>query len=418
METEQQEEHAAIMQNNPATPASLSALEKMPAEIILMVGAEVSPSDFMVATLVSKRLRSVLLHRRFKNLTFSGSLKKLAHDMRSFLSGEFKNLMMTILSTLKSVTIRFEPYSRAEKSTDLHLSTYRIVVIGEFVSKLSSIDLISFNNQIKDDIDFTEAFRSTPKWNGPKAVIFCGRRNFLIFSALINQFAPNTVKAVQLPRQTASRHPLALKSAFPLLKGLMVDVSSLKSRSRTLACMSSNILQRMNEYFPHLEALILYQVDIVACLSGSLRICKGLHLLNLNEYVERLITQLKSMPRLRRFAFTIEEESLRLEYDCHLFDRLASSSGGDESGDPMQATPELNQWPYWLPTYAQKDLWWSELITRILKAVPQLKELCIVHSPLEYHQGTKTEGIVTVREEEIACSDNSSQFPYILVDID
>ncbi|KAF5602013.1 hypothetical protein FPCIR_2090 [Fusarium pseudocircinatum] len=411
-------EHAAAMQNSLVTPASLSALEKMPAEIILMVGAEVGLSDFMAATLVSKRLRSVLLPQRFRQLTFSGSLKRLAHDMRSFLSGEFKNLMMTIISTLKPVTIRFEPYSRTEKSTDLHLSTDRIAVISEFISKLSSVNLISFNNQIKDDIDFTEAFRSTPKWNGPKAVIFCGRRNLQMFSALINQFAPYTVKAVQLPRQTANKHPLALKSAFPLLKGLMADVSALKSRSRTLACMSSNILQRIDQRFPHLEALILYQVDIVACLSASLRICQGLHLLNPNEYVERLITQLKSMPRLRRFAFTIERESLRLEYDCQLFDRLASSSREDESGDPMQATPELNQWPYWLPTYAQQDLWWSELITRILKAVPQLKELCIVHSPLEYHQGTKTEGIVTVRQEEIAFLDKSSQFPYVLVDID
>ncbi|KAG5744468.1 hypothetical protein H9Q70_012827 [Fusarium xylarioides] len=432
MEAEQHEEHTTAMQNCLTTTTSLSALEKMPAEIILMIGSEFGSVTFMRATLVSKRLRSVLLPRGFKRLTFSGSLKKLAHDMRSFLSGEFKNLMMTIRSTMKynfpysgsqnhqlmlhlrSVTIRFEPYSSDEESTDSHLSTHRIAVISEFISKLSSIDLISFDNQIENEIDFTEALANQPKWNGPKAVIFCGRQNFPIFSALINQFAPNTVKAAELPRFTARKHPLALKAAFPLLKGLKADVSAFKSRSQTHACMSSSNLQVMDRYFPHLEALVLDQLDVYTFKASGKRVFVKPHLPNLNEYVEKLITQLKSMSQLRRFAFTLHQSWLHEEYDCELLYKRSSSSSGDESDDATQATPEPNEWPYWLSTDAQ----WSGIVTSILEAVPQLKELCIVHSGSAYHRGTKTENIVTVRKEEMGYREKPSQFPYVLADID
>ncbi|KAF4495836.1 hypothetical protein FAGAP_8021 [Fusarium agapanthi] len=418
METEQQQEHAAAaaVQNSLAAPASLSALERMPAEIILMIGSELctyevySPSDFMIATLVSKRLRSVLLPQRFKKLKFSGSLKKLAYDMSSFLYGDLKHLMMTILSTLKSVTIWFEPYRPAEESTDSHLSRHRVAVISEFISKLSSIDLISLINGI-DDIDFSEALVNKPKWNGPKAVIFRGCHNFPTFSTLINQFAPNTVDAVQFSSQTVTKHTLSLKFAFPLLKGLKTDVSSFKSRPRTFACMSSSNLQLIDQYFPHLEALILYQDN------SRTKFHEKPHLPDLNEYVERLITQLKSMPRLRRFAFQLHRWLLCSEYDCESFDWPDSSSSGDESDDAMQTIPELNGWPYWLSTEARQERW-SELTTRILKAVPQFKELCVMHSCCEFHRGTKIESILTVRQEEILSLAEPFKFPYALVDID
>ncbi|EXK34739.1 hypothetical protein FOMG_10108 [Fusarium oxysporum f. sp. melonis 26406] len=355
----------------------------------------------------------------FKRIPFSGTLRKLAHDMRSFLSGEFKHLMMTILPALKSVTIRFEPRSPAEESKDSHLSTNRIAVISEFISKLSSIDLISFDNQVRSnhsrEIAFTEALGNTPQWNGPKAVIFCGRRNLRLFSAIINQFAPNTVKAAQLPQYTAKRHPLALKSACPLLKGLRADVSAITSRSRTLACMSSNTLRAMNRDFPHLEALVLDQVDAHMIMSGGGRIYKKPYRPNLMRAPN--LAQ-RSMSRLRRYAFTLQQYWLCKEYDCELFNMGVRSLSGDESDDPLHATSEPNEWPYWLPTAAQQEKWHSELITRILEAVPQLKELCIVLDPLEYHRGTKTENIVTVRRVQFGYLEKPSQFPYVLADID
>ncbi|KAF5989655.1 hypothetical protein FBULB1_658 [Fusarium bulbicola] len=412
MEIEQQE-HAAAVPNSLAAPASLSALENMPAEVVLIIGSELCtdgvyfPSDFMIATLVSKRLRSVLLPQRFKRLKFSGSLKKLAYEMSSFLYGDLKHLMMTILPTLKSVTIRFEPYSRSERSTDSHLAKHRIAVIGEFISKLSSIDPISLCTTT-DEIDFSEAVANKPKWNGPKAIIFSGRHHFPTFSTLINQFAPNTVDAVHFYGQTPTKHTLALKSAFPLLKGLKTDVSSFKSSPRTLACMSSINLQLIDQHLPHLESLILYQN------SPRTRLHKNADLPDLNEYVARLITQLNSMPRLRRFDFELRCGFLRREYDCKGFD---SSSSGDESGNAMQTTPALNGWPYWLPTGAQQEQRWSELIARILGAVPQLKELCIMHDYDEYRRGTKTESIVTVRQKEIMLLTEATKFPYALVDI-
>lgn len=99
METDKQTEHAAVTKNSLTTPTSLSTLENLPTEVILMIGSEVFP-HFMVVTLASKRLRSVLLPQCFKTLKFSGSLKRLAHDMTSFLSGDLKHLMMTILPVL------------------------------------------------------------------------------------------------------------------------------------------------------------------------------------------------------------------------------------------------------------------------------------------------------------------------------
>lgn len=101
METDKQMEHAAVINNSLTTPASLSALESLPTEVLLMIGSELYEFHFMVVTLVSKRLRSVFLPQRFKTLNFSGSLKKLARDMTSFLSGDLKHLMVAILPTLK-----------------------------------------------------------------------------------------------------------------------------------------------------------------------------------------------------------------------------------------------------------------------------------------------------------------------------
>lgn len=124
------------------------------------------------------------------------------------------------------------------------------------------------------------------------------------------------------------------------------------------------------------------------------------------------------MSRLRRYAFTLQQYWLCKEYDCELFNMGVRSLSGDESDDPLQATSEPNEWPYWLPTAAQQEEWHSELITRILEAVPQLKELCIVLDPLEYHRGTKTENIVTVRRVQFGYLEKPSQFPYVLADID
>lgn len=98
-----------------------------------------------------------------------------------------------------------------------------------------------------------------------------------------------------------------------------------------------------------------------------------------------------------------------------------SSPSGDESDDPMQATLESNEWPYWLPTSAQRK-WHSELITRILEAVPQLKELCIVLCTVKFwykhYRGTKTDSIVTVCQKELCFPETPAQFPYGFADID
>jgi hypothetical protein len=191
MEPEQREERVAAMMDDPPTPTSLSVLEKMPTEVLRMIGS--------------------------------------------------------------------------------HLSADRIAVISEFVAKLSSIDVITFKFGVEHrsgarrsllELAMTEALGNTPQWSGPKTVVFSGRRNLPIFTAIVNHFAPNTVQVVQFPRGSARNHLLALKSTFPSIKGLKADVSRFSSESRTLACMKKDVLIAFDRDFPNLESLVLDQLCI------------------------------------------------------------------------------------------------------------------------------------------------------------
>ncbi|KAF4437619.1 hypothetical protein FACUT_5551 [Fusarium acutatum] len=396
METEQGEQHAVATINDPSTPASSNFLEKLPTEILFMITSQLGHLYLTNATLVSKRLRSVVIPRLFKKIRLSGSLRKLACDMRSILGGKFGYFMQLILSYAKVVTIRFEP----SRSTNSGLSARRIAIISEFISKLSSVDVIAFDLRINVNSDrnlprdFDDSYVETamdllcnsPKWNGPKTVLFPGQKNLPTFSSIMRQFAPDSVKAVHLPGDSGTRYHSVLQSTFPSLEGLEIEMTGFTVRSRTLACMDSRLLRRLYHDLPHLESLVLDQVDPrrFVELFGLFKTKSTLP--NLDRTIERLISQLKDMPSLRRFAFSLLIEWMASEYQWESRDERKSRLS---RLDPPPVTSEQDEGPYWLKTNAERDEWYSRAVTRILDGVPQLKELCVKATLPVAHQGPK-----------------------------
>ncbi|KAF9769052.1 hypothetical protein IL306_013608 [Fusarium sp. DS 682] len=402
-------------------PTPSSALEQMPTELLCMIGSHLRNGGFKVATLLSKHLRSIFLPQLFKKVTFSGTLRKLAAEMKSLLDGDFKDSLPLILSFAKTVTICFERSTMAE-STDLQLSATRTAVINEFVYKISSVSVIAFDYPVDDpklNCHLEAAMvmllcfgPAKAKWNGPKTVVFPGPRNLPMFNSILRQFAPGTVEAVHLSRACAWCHRYVLQLKCPLLKGLKVEVSATDSESRTLACIDHKLLGEIAGAFPHLESLVLDQLDCWEFEKALHPIDKKPNLPVLNTWVNKLILQLESIPRLRCFAFTLQREWMDREYNWELPDEREERL---KRADPPAAASEQDEWPYYLSTVEEVDGWHARLIARILNAVPQLEELCVKTSAVVLHRGTKTEGVVTVRRVDTEDPREEPRFPSALL---
>ncbi|KAF5645976.1 uncharacterized protein FTJAE_2407 [Fusarium tjaetaba] len=428
METQPGEERAVATMNNLRKPTPSNLLEKMPREVIFMIASQLPFRGVMVATLVSKQLRSALMPLIFNKITFSGDFKALSREMRSILNGELGNFIKLILPHAKVVTIRIEPCSFHDIVSDSHLWESRIAVISEFISKLSCVDTIDFafrNYSVNfyrvappsfDDPHLSsvlESLSNTPKWDGPKTVIFSGQRNRPSFTTIMRQFTPDSVKAVHLPRTTAWGHRAALQATMPSLKGLKYDITRLPIESTTLACIDQTTLRMIHQSLPHLHSLVICQMDRDTFMLQYGPITKKPRLPNLSDQVAQLIGRLKEMQQLRRFAFALDMKWTPQEYSpeafLEVFERLRQA-------DSVILASEDIDWTPFDTSKTQDHEWHSNLVTHILDAVPQLKELCVLPPGSRFYRGTKTEGVVSFRQVNSGDPGEESRFPNRLLD--
>ncbi|KAF4339487.1 hypothetical protein FBEOM_6608 [Fusarium beomiforme] len=405
METEPPEEATVAVARLAVTPASLSVLEQMPTEILCMIGSHLYFLEIKVASLASKHLRSVFLRRVFKNIRISGDLTHLAYQFRTLLRGESRPLMDHILSSTNYATICFKDSSLYQRSNDSHLWANRIAVVSEFIFKISPLKVIAFDFKISGQEARTEVsnahletvlgshLRNTPKWNGPRTVAFTGPRNFIIYSALLSQFAPNSVEAICLPAGCQQRHRKVVQAKFPSLKGLKVNTNEMEHtmlhsiRRRRLLGLESLVLERPGADYEE-----------------TLRDLK--YLPKFSNRMDDAISALKAMPRLRRFAFRFDADWVSPE-----FARRWESPVEEEAPSTNTKDDEERHWL----TDDQKDVWFSKIITRILDGVPHLAEVCVRSYWMSY-RGIKTEGVLRVRGFRDKDPGENSRFPHVLLD--
>nr|RBQ92347.1 hypothetical protein FVER53263_11149 [Fusarium verticillioides] len=429
METQPGEECVVATMNSlcKSTPSSL--LEKMPIEVLFMIASQLTFRGVRVATLVSKQLRSALMPLIFNKIILSGDFKALSREMRSILNGELRTFTKRILPYAKYsvVTIRIEPCSVHDIVSDSHLWASRIAVLSEFISKLSCVDAIdfAFRNHFSfsrvvphsfDDLHLQsvlEFLSNTPKWDGPKTVIFSGQRNRPSFTTIMRQFTHDSVKAVHLPRTTAWGHRAALQSTMPSLKGLKYDLTRIPLESTTLACIDQNTLRMIHQSLPHLHSLVIYQLDRDTFVLEHSPVTKKTRLPNFSDQVAQLIGRLKEMQQLRRFAFAFDKKWMIQEYSP---EALLELNARLRQADSAPSASEDIDWTHYHTSRAQDHEWHSNLVTHILDAVPQLKELCVLPPGSRFYRGTKNEGVVSFRRINPGDPGEESRFPNRLLD--
>ncbi|KAF5705020.1 hypothetical protein FMUND_12281 [Fusarium mundagurra] len=397
------EQRVEAVTDNTITNTSLSFLEEMPVEVLLMIATYLGCRELRGTAFVSKSLRSVLVPGLFKKIIFSGTLEKIAYKIRSLLNGEHQHLMELILSSTKLVTIRLEARQGVEGFMESILLKDIIAITSEFVSKLSSIHLIAFDFGV--DNQRARCHLQT--------VVFPIPINQATFGAIMSQFYYDSFESLRLPQASPPAHRDILRSIFASAKGLKIDMSAIPTESRTLACIDDKYLHQLSRDFPNLHSLFLDQLDSDNFRSYVGPIRKKAILPNPTLYFDNLISRLKTMPQLRRFAFTLTKDWLVNEYECVLeyeSDEMLSLN------NTSSVISQTDAWPLWLGTVAKENEWHFDLVTRILNAVPQLKELCVVPHTSELYRGTKIKGTVSVRLVKSDDPRENSRFPSQLVD--
>ncbi|KAF5669468.1 hypothetical protein FCIRC_9237 [Fusarium circinatum] len=441
------------------TKSSMNNLEEMPVEILLTIASHLDCYDFRVITFVSWRLRSALAPSLFKMIIFSGTLEKIAHDMKSLLGGESQNLMELILSSAKYslhprircvgpltddaprlVTISLEACHCAEGFNEANLLEDIMETMSKFVSKLSSTHMIAFDFGVDGQIAThhpghahlqaaLDLLRMIPQWNGPKTVDFPSPTDALAFGTIMRQFSRCSIKAVRFPPASFARPRDILRSTLSSVKGLRIDMSGMRTESRTLACIDDKYLCLLSRDFPHLQSLFLDQLDTDGFKSHVGHITRKSifpKIVRVNlfpdvslltyawqaPYFEKLISRLKTMPRLLRFAFTLTKDWQVNEYECTRY----LWNGTLSFDSTLHAIPQADKWGVLLDFNAAEVEWHYDHITRILNAVPQVEELCIVPHTLELYRGIKIGGAVSVRLVEYHDPGEDFRFPRQLLD--
>lgn len=119
------------------------------------------------------------------------------------------------------------------------------------------------------------------------------------------------------------------------------------------------------------------------------------------------------MQQLRRFAFALDIKWTIQEYSPEALDELVERL---RQADSATFASEDIDWTHYHTSRVQDHEWHSNLVTHILNAVPQLKELCVLPPGSRFYRGTKTEGIVSFRRVNPGDPGEESRFPNRLLD--
>ncbi|KPA37132.1 hypothetical protein FLAG1_10067 [Fusarium langsethiae] len=218
---------------------------------------------------------------------------------------------------------------------------------------MESLHSVTFDIDLPgESTTFARLFISRDKWVSPRSVVF-HRANVNVFKAIIKNFGPGTLQAVQLPVESENTHYSVLKSQRSSLQALHIDVK-LRYGTRGIhqfPSMKPDYLKSIMEDFPQLTSLIIDDRS-----HGYIRASDSFYG-EIDQKAEALAKTLGLMTGLRQFSFGLQDNQV---YGC-----VNRQRGGVVRDDSF-------------PTTADLDSWCFMLLRECFIKVPHLEEMCIL----------------------------------------
>ncbi|KAF5974091.1 hypothetical protein FBULB1_7923 [Fusarium bulbicola] len=201
------------------------SLNKMPNELLYMIGSYLTHQESILYSAVSKRFRNLLGAQHFTAIRLSGTLEGLAKELRFLL--ELLESKVDVFNQTRHATFHITsihgpkdpgPFCNALLTSDL---------IGSCIKTIKGLHDVTFDLDLRGESScFHEHFQSQQKWKKPCSVIF-QRADRKAFETIIHNFEPGIVKAVQLPMEISMTYYGPLKTGRHPLKALHAWIPSI-----------------------------------------------------------------------------------------------------------------------------------------------------------------------------------------------
>ncbi|KAF4453707.1 hypothetical protein F53441_3716 [Fusarium austroafricanum] len=350
-------------------------LVTMPTEILCIIGSNLRDDELVGISHVSQRLRHIFIAQRYKSLKFSGTVIKVARTYTRYL------------------TIAINGDRCPELAQHAHAPQVVLTPLSMFLGAIPNLEQVNFNLNFGPDMDhllFNRCLRKTTTWSSPRSLAFIDKVPLTVFNTVVRHFSPGALEAIQLPSGFNQQHFSTLKTQQAGLKALHVDRTSNKTRDGTFRLLDVNFLNSVEDHFPEMESLILHE-DTPEYYEGSpAYISCGWDI-----HVIPFIGALNAMPRLRRFAFTLEPYHLRRRRrNCPLHGNWA-------------CPPRIG--------YPSHEECYSDVARDILNRVPGLEALCIASHHPTFYRATRENGQIVVQKESRDNDHEQYRFPNVLL---
>ncbi|KAF4339486.1 hypothetical protein FBEOM_6607 [Fusarium beomiforme] len=380
-------------------------LATMPTEVLCMIGDNLSHHEIRNTTLVSKRLRQLFLPRICKQLKFSGNMEQLENGFHFYFAAETTPFRDVVHRHTRYVTFNTKSFDTIDHMRAWFInSQISVLQIGKFLIDTPNLQHVTFNTRLEESqesVIFQHLTKGGPRWPSFRTLTFGSPTDDAwLIGTIINKVGLGSLEAISggfqmflvdpkiLNFGCANVTSLCLKKQYNT-RGLLWDELSLE-------ILDDDLLEQLKKLFPELESLILdegiqdYSVRNVTLLDSEL-----LYLM-----IDEAVYKLREMPRLRRFAFTLDTDRLEpcaineLEEDFLLM-----------LSDEIIQDYEVNG----------QDGFYNLLIRYLFICLPNLEELCVTsRHPVCYH-GRVTSGGMIVSRQSLDDPDMKYTFPNAII---
>ncbi|KAF5000245.1 hypothetical protein FGRMN_1877 [Fusarium graminum] len=357
-------------------------LGKFPTEVLLIIGSYLPEKSLRSLNRASKRLRNLFLESFMRTIIFAGKLEHVLLRLQSF-HVIHASSTGPVWSYVRCVRFYLHRQFLGSLAGNLEPN-----LIGNVLHKLIGLEEVSF---YFGDGSYSEELlkvleNETTLW--PRFPRLKTTYATMKETETIIQKCPRG--ALQILTTPVPDDPHSLETwadQLPNLRRLHIE-SALHSSDRFyFGTAQPSQISRIRS-FPQLEWLVLGKTIDIALFDR--RTSQNNYLAN-----SKLVSMLKSMPRLIRFAFDLSPETIR-----RYFSHEAEAIG----------------WSTALACSMARAAWYKEVLQQVLSSVPGLTEVCIVVEPHIKYRGLREAGTtdMVITEEKLQYGQIEPRFPRFL----
>ncbi|KAF5671113.1 hypothetical protein FDENT_10997 [Fusarium denticulatum] len=393
-----------------------AALPALPTELLFIIGSYLRDDELVGLTGASTRFRQIFLHRRYGMIGFSGSVKHIAGCLKPLFSRDGGKISVDMRRLIQTFTrfvmirIYYPPHTNNLPLRFAQNDLEHFGILLRSIDRLCGVNISLSFPRHRDCISFNKALRKTGMWsNYPDkscSLTFLDDPVDLNFNAVFQRFHCESLGAVQLPGGFNRKHYMKLMDSFHAryLKALHVDRTANRQKARhVVPSLDDDFLGEVRRDFPRLESLILHEDTPDLTIDSDFRSWPfGLVWFDdqvaFERNVRKLVYELKRMPCIRRFAFTL--------WFVRLHGHLVPHDWEDYKGI------------YRPKTMVEMDNFYiDKLVTVIMTRVPALVELCVSSNHPTFYRGTRRDDQIHVQRESRDNLGEENRFPSLLLDL-